>query len=414
MSGWSPGRLLIGLLVAMTGALATATSATAVDPSPPARVLTNFETANPTWNLFRDGGLSAPIPGSPGQALWIFGDTGIDTPGGDLFAFGSFAARGPFTVGKVPQGLSHLPTPPAPLPTFPNNNGLAQFVGNPAPGTYQRPNGQACTYNASWVVGATPGPSGTVEMDTPSGTVTIPNASAHIFVTFIDVCVYHDEDIEPFEAEITQKASGIAAYYPPNNTFTAIGRPFQVGSPTATMDYRNYLFTPVFSGGYMYAYAPSTHCPGGWNGFGLCTGGAAHTLRVPQDELTTGNAYDWKSGTSTWSSTAASAIDIIPATQYAPMGQIDVHDFTSMGKGYLLLEQYGFGGNYRIWQAATPGGNWTQIRDSQIGECVPDGCYAIWAHPELSTEDHLLYSWFSMESGDQFVRVRDMGTVPDL
>ncbi len=91
-------------------------------------------------------------------------------------------------------------------------------------------------------------------------------------------------------------------------------------------------------------------------------------------------------------------------------------DFTSLGKGYLLIEQTHFGGGYRIWQAASPAGPWTQVASGSSMPYCPTGtnagCYGIIPHVEMSTTDNLEVTVHTNQDG--FIHPESLGTIPDL
>ncbi|WP_033334308.1 hypothetical protein, partial [Actinomadura welshii] len=116
------------VLLAAAVAVAAGTSRTAPPPAgaaPPARVLSRYETAAPGNAIDRDCGFSAPLPGRPGRSVWLFCDT-VWTGARRGLWLGATAATGPAIPGRVPTGLTELPTPAG--------AGIAAASSPPGPG----------------------------------------------------------------------------------------------------------------------------------------------------------------------------------------------------------------------------------------------------------------------------------------
>src|SRR5688500_18627476 len=111
------------------------------DVAPPGQVKSAYETSASGNSVNRDCGLSKKLPGSTTQSLWLFCDSvwSGTSPG---FMRGSTAAVGPFTAGKVPTGISEVPTPPGAIGTLPNSRPPARFL--PAVSGLTLPDGNNC------------------------------------------------------------------------------------------------------------------------------------------------------------------------------------------------------------------------------------------------------------------------------
>lgn len=427
------------MLLTLTVAAATlwAPSSGLADP-PPGRVVSNYEVAN-DYQLHRDCGYSVELPNDPGELLWLFCDTVItdDTPAQVKqtlfpFRFGTFAGQGPFTPGHVPGAISHLPSPPA-APTLPNNNQPSSFVPNPSGlqdihgnacltdnnGTPNDPSDDTIRYQPAWAGGITAGPDSQVTVMNGSTPMVIADPSELLFVVYVEACVVQLPEDEPDPIwgryRLEPKRTKLAVYDPADNSIVATSTLWAVSSPTGMLPSHQHVFHPTFHGGYLYFY--TAECTNVATFFGTCNGGDAHALRAPLNSIGTGSAYQYRTA-SGWSTNIANAVDIIPAASSGPF-MVDVGDFTHLGKGYLLMEQYSFGGHYRLWQAATPAGPWTLEETGQM-PCpigTDQGCYHLWSHPELSTESNLIYSFYSIYTESHtngFIELRSIGTVDDL
>jgi hypothetical protein len=342
-------------------------------------------------NLDRDCGFSAALPSSPGQALWTFCDTAIYSPQGTLIGFigGSTAARGPYSPGLVPTGLSELPTPPAPIGALPNQQAPARFL--PVPGGLLAPDGvTACgtagsnTYAASWISGLTRGPNKVLS--------TGQNAQNLFYLTYLNVCVN--------STSWSVQSSGAAFYDPVANTFVSSATIFTRPSTSADLIWQRQLGSPIFSSdGYLYLFA--SHCDSA--AFGACGAGRTILARTPWQSssgwFSAGSYRYWTS--SGWVSDPNAAQSV--ASGARPFA-VDVHTYAN---GRLeLVEQTTIAGNYRIWTASSPAGPWTAGTESVIPGCessTTSWCYAFIGHPELSTATTLLMSYYDPD--DKHVRV---------
>src|SRR5262245_2179877 len=387
------------------------------DVAPPSRVVTNYESV--TGNvLHRDAGISvalSPVPGQPAgqnRSLWIFGDTfqtdaaGNPNPPALPFWPGTWGAIGPYTPGLVPTGLSHVPSPPAAM-TIPNNNAPSPLV--PYPSGLKLPDGSACSggaalYQAPWPVGATRGPQGPMTLHNGSVTIPVADGSQLVFITVSDVCVYNDlATISPCaDGDVWQpwapvrwtlQRTKLVAYRPADNTIVATNTIFQT-TDGSCLPWQHQLSQPVFAGGFLYLLA--SDCTSYAPPFGACVGGTVTTARVPAAQLHDPGAYQWANGTG-WTSAYQGATTVVPATP-SHLGPImlDIHDFSSAGEGFLLMEQSSFGGHYNLYEATSPAGPWTLRESDVMPGCLSgdgEGCYALYGHPELASPGHLVYSY---------------------
>ena len=150
--------------------------------------------------------------------------------------------------------------------------------------------------------------------------------------------------------------------------------------------------------------------------YGLCLDGSVTVGQVPVSSLSISSSYRyWTSGA--WNTSPSAATDVLPNDVPGAFGPVlvDVHDLTADGKGYVMMEQNGYGGHYRLWQASSPVGPWTSIRAGVMPGCpagAGNGCYHFWAHPELESGGQWLYSIYDMQSGR--VELSSIGTIPNL
>ena len=341
----------------------------AVSRPGPAPVLSNYERS--TGNaITRDCGYSSPVPGRPGWSVWLFCDTEVTGPHGrpirGLILGTDSAASGPYQAGQAPSDLSEIPTPPTPLTSA---SGAPQpFLPAPQnvwlPGT-TLPCSGAGAYSAAWISGVTP----------------VPRTADALLVTFDEYCVTRTTN--------TAEGFGLAEYDPQNNilspsdvVFTsASGLPLPqqqvLGSPVTERD--GYL--------YLFGVCPPAALPAGCSGrvFAVRTAAAPAGWRNPA-------AYQYWTGTG-WSAQAAAAGSVIPAGQAL---SVSVADYSSAGHGLVMIEQTSLAGDFQAWQAASPAGPWRRLLSGRV-PCAGTGglCRALIGHPELSTRDRLLISYFN-------------------
>jgi hypothetical protein len=427
----------VALAVALALAAAGVDAGAGADVPPPSRVVTNYET-DTGRTVYRDAGISVPIAPMPGQpagenrAMWIFGDTFQEDEFGNpwpppnpyfpSFVPGTFAAIGPYTPGQVPTGLSHVPSPPSAL-TVPNSDGPAWLV--PPPTDMRLPSGALCSgppalYQAAWPFGATRGPQGPMTLRNGTTPVSVPDGSQLVFVSMTDVCMYDSASASPcadgevwdlYPVSWTFQRTKVVAYRPADNTIVATTPLFQTTDGSCLPWQKQIFYQPVFHGGFLYLHA--SNCEDYAAAVNACVSGKVTAARVPVAQMHDPNAYRWADGAGGWTASFASAGTILPATpsHLGPI-MVDVHDFSSVGEGFLLMEQTSFGGHYNLYESATPAGPWTLRRSDRMAGCLvgdDEGCYNLYAHPELSTPGHLAYSYVNISEG--LVTVADIGGV---
>jgi len=357
-------KLFATLCAALVAAVPSAARA---DVPPPAKVLSNFETAAPGNVASRDCGYSEKLPGLQ-QSLWLFCDS-VWSGTSSGFWLGATAARGPFTAGQVPTGLTELPTPPAAVGTLPSNRPPAGFL--PKPTGLVLPDGTPCSvpgsaYSASWISGVAREPS-----------TADPNK---LLIVYADVCVH--------PGGLPSEGFGLVEYLPSSNTLSGQTRVF---TQLSGLPFQKILGSPVFRGGYLYLYGFTCDS----NAWGACGAGRATVARVAADPTSwrNGSAYRFWTG-STWSSDHTAAASVIPSA--TPLA-VHVDDFSALGKGLILIEQPDISGAFRVWQASSPTGPWTQLTTATAPCGAQSGlnlCRAYFGHPELSTSSSLMMSYY--------------------
>ena len=374
-------RVITALIVAAALSLApllTAAAATA----PPGLVTSNYEVSSGN-SLARDCGFSAPVPGKPGNSLWLFCDT--PTYGYNSshqwtllgFITGSTAAAGLTTPGQVPSSLSELTSTGKPLPAFPNNDAPAQFL--PTPTGLVTTSGTACTgsagYSASWLNGVTDDPA----------------QPADLLIVYENFCVQSASGFTP-------EGFGIAVWSPATNTVVndTVYAPDNPKGLTAP----ELLGSPVVSGSYLYLYAfncadSSVICPAN-------SANAIYTARVSATPSAWGNPanYQWYAGPGTWTSNPAAAQTVIPGVQ--PLGGITAGDYTAVGQGFDIVVQTSLGGAFSVYQSSTPVGPWT-LKTTGTVPCTSGSttlCHAVIGHPDYSTASSLMISFLNPGAGN--------------
>ena len=366
---------------------------------PPARLVTSrYETAT-GHRIVRDCGFSVPLPGQAHRSLWLFCDTEVTGRGGRELGYpilgAGTAAEGPYTAGRGPGVLSELATPGADTPGVAGGTGGAGGAGRgllpalaapqpflPVPTSLTLPASTVpCaagprTYPARWVTGAArePGPSG------------------HALISYTDYCVSGGDTFTP-------EAFGLLDYDPAAN---ALGPPAQVftAQPGQQVPQPQALGSPVFRGGYLYLF--------GWCGPDCDRGGVflARTSAVAAG-WDNGFTYQYWTGAG-WSADLSRAA---PLTGYREPLEVSVGDYP--GRGLVMIEQTSAGGDFSLWQAPAPTGPWRQAGTGRVpctaGKAAQpvDLCRALIGHPELSTRNELLISFFN--PGDSHVEVSAFG-----
>lgn len=355
--------------VALVSVVTVVACGSGAAPRPvPEPVLSNYERST-GHAIARDCGYSSPVPGRRDWSVWLFCDTEVTGPHGraihDLILGTDSAAAGPYQAGQAPSALSEIPTPPAPLTSA--SAAPQPFLPAPRdvsfPGT-TLPCSGAGAYSAAWI----------------SGVTRAPLTAGALLVTFDEYCVSGTMN--------TAEGFGLAEYDPENNilsptavAFTSSGglplpRQQVLGSPVTQRDGYLYLF------GFCPAAVPPTGCGG--RVFVARTAAAPASWQNPA-------SYQYWTGTG-WSPQAAMAGSVLPAGE--PTG-ISVADYTAVGHGLVMIEQTSLAGGFQAWQAASPTGPWRRILSGRV-PCTEAGglCRALIGHPELSTRDRLLISYF--------------------
>ena len=85
-----------------------------------------------------------------------------------------------------------------------------------------------------------------------------------------------------------------------------------------------------------------------------------------------------------------------PLTGYREPLQVSVGDYP--GRGLVMIEQTSVAGDFSVWQARRPPGPGGKTRTGRV-PCTsgkpPGLCRALIGHPELSTRDDLMISFFN-------------------
>lgn len=416
----------------------------APDPVLPAGIATNYEFSGDAGNphpVVRDVGMSVPVPG-PNRSMWIFGDGAQrQSNGADGFPLpGTTAAVGPYTPLRAPIHLSTVTAPSGGPLTLPNNAFWGQsLIQNP--NDMKMPGGAPCTganggyWQAAWPFGATRGPNQSVALTNEWGPnrqrLTTPevlparNLADLVFISFFDVCLYGAPiPAPPAPAPLsscsesknwvdyykgkptavlwTYQRLNIAAYDPATNQIVATMTAFET-TDGSCLPWQRILVQPVFSGSNLFMYG--IDCASYVSFFTACTSGKVTTARVPVTQLHDGAAYQWAStvsptsGVTAWTSSSSAAVTVLPADGSLGPLMLDVHDFASAGKGFLMTEQTSWGSHYDIYESPGPTGPWTKRTSDRMNtpRCDPNNegfCYNLYAHPELSTPGHLVYSYY--------------------
>lgn len=334
------------------------------------RVLSTADT--PDRPIGRDGGHS--IAYSSTQALWLFGDTG--QRGGPPFLVLGSAAAGPFTVGVAPTALNELPRPPAPPQPgltspanfFPAVEGLVTPDDPPVPCGSSGSN----SYAAAW----------------ESGGVRIPGTN-RVLLIWAEICVAIGEG-RGWPVERLR----MAEYNPATNQFLRFATPFVANPMSAGLPPTRTMSNPVFGGdGYLYLFGARREP------------NSIFAARVSANPAAWGNPANYRwwgrpgGAAAQWTTDDSSVVSVVNGVD--PWG-IHVADFSGVGGGrrlaMLVKDSFFDSPHFRIYTADSPLGPWTAGPSGR----VPDhcrgggfGCYAFTGHPELSTADSYVFSWFS-------------------
>jgi hypothetical protein len=269
------------------------------------------------------------------------------------------------------SGRGQLPARSAPQPFLPVPAGLT------LPGSTLPCSGPH-TYPARWVTGA----------------AREPGSSGHVLISYADYCVSGGDTFTP-------EAFGLLDYDPAAN---ALGpaTPVFTAQPGQQLPQPQALGSPVFRGGYLYLF--------GWCGPG-CYRGGVFLARTPAAAAGWDNGFTYQYWTGQgWSPDLAHAAPLSAGQE--PLG-VSAADYPAGGHGLVMIEQTSAGGDFSVWQAPAPTGPWRQIQAGRVS-CTAgkrtqplDLCRALIGHPELSTRDELLISFFN--PGDSHVEVSAFG-----
>ncbi|MFC9970841.1 hypothetical protein ACFVH6_08055 [Spirillospora sp. NPDC127200] len=361
---WS--RRLAGTAAAAALVSAPTVAVAQADAPPPSKVLSRWENAAPGNNISRDCGYSVRVPNTSNQSLWLFCDSEwTGTSSG--FWLGATAAVGPYTPGRVPTGLTEIPTPTAPI-NAPSDRPPAGLL--PVPTGLTLPNGSTCTvpgssYPASWISGAA-----------RPGTA----APGKVLITYADVCVH--------PGGLPAQRYGLVEYSVATNT---LSNQTQVFTNPTELPFQQNLGSPVFSGGQLYQIAYKCDS----NTWGSCDNGRVVLAKVSATPSAWRSAtnYRWWNGQD-WVRDHNAAVSILPGAR--PLAA-HAEDFGALGKGFVIVEQTDIAGNFRIWRSSSLTGGWTVTRTGQApcgGQSGLNLCRAYFGHPELSTSANLLMSYY--------------------
>jgi len=357
-------------------------------PPPPRPVVSRYETAT-GHHIVRDCGFSVALPGKARRSLWLFCDTVVTGRHGRAIGYpilgAGTAAEGPYTAGSGPGLLTELATPSADaLGAVAGGPGRGQLPARAAPQPFlpvpanltlpasTLPCAGPNVYPARWVTGAAgePGPSG------------------HVLISYTDYCVSGGGTFTP-------EAFGLLDYDPAGNV---LGSPAQVfaAQPGQQLPQPQALGSPVFRGGHLYLF--------GWCGPG-CDRGGVFLARTTAAAAGWDNGFTYQYWTGVgWSADLSHAA---PLTGYREPLEVSVGDYPE--RGLVMIEQTSAAGDFSLWQAAAPEGPWQQTGTGRV-PCAAgqrtqavDLCRGLIGHPELSTPNELVISFFN--PGDSHVEV---------
>ena len=347
----------------------------------PRRLLSRYETATGRL-IVRDCGYSVPLPGPARRSLWLFCDTAVTSRrgqdiGNPILGAGS-AAEGSYAPGRGPGALTELATPGTDAPGA-GGRGLLPARSGPQPFLPVPPNltlpastlpcAGPHVYPARWV----------------TGTAREPGASGHVLISYTDYCVSGPDVFTPEAFGLLDYDPAADVLGPPAQVFTAQAGQ-QLPQPQA-------LGSPVFRGGYLYLF--------GWCGPDCDRGGVFLARTTAAAGRASGFTYQYWTGRG-WSADLAHAA---PLSGYGePLG-VSAGDYSAEGHGLVMIEQTSAAGDFTLWQAAAPTGPWRQVKSGRVpctaGQRTRTGelCRALIGHPELSTRDELLVSFFDPGAG---------------
>ena len=217
----------------------------------------------------------------------------------------------------------------------------------------------------------------------PNSAVLMPNG-VDVLVTFVDLCVT--------SALFRAEAWGFLEYNSSTHALTQPPTQVFVPDPSGAETPKVWMGSPVIQGTNAIFFTPN--CP---DRFLSCPGvGSSVSVTTVADISTTANLLN----PANYASTVNLAVPT-GALRWRPM-IINVAKDTVHG-GYLMLEQSSISGNYQLFRAANPTGQWAQVADAVMPGCrgLPKGfCYSMILHPEISSTSSTLYvSFFDPQAG---------------
>lgn len=337
--------------------------------------------------LNRDGGLSAHF--KQGKSFWVFGDTfRYDAqhnllPGSIL---GTTAAEGTYTAGNPAVTLAEHNTGRAGNDYY-SQYRFSRFLSS-APAI------TGCSQAVRW----------------PTGLATVPStvqSDRKVLVTFGDFCL---------TSSMREVRTGLAEYDVNTKTFNTTGGAAEqvlfTGTLTAPVPQARSLGQPVFDGDHIYFHSvkQSALLPGP-----AISQGTVYAARVLKTQWRNPAAYQWRNAAGGWTSSSADASGVLPADPagiptpvHGNVGEVEVKHFPDLaGNKFVMIRQQLLSRQFTVYTAATPAGPWTvRTRGALPEACKPYDdpndpndvylpCYAVWPHPELSTANRLVYTWWS-------------------
>ena len=372
---WSARRggtavIVIALAVVIGGVAAA-------DTPPPGPVHSRYESS--TVSLSRDCGFSQALPS--GKSLWLFCDTEVwkNSTQASLI-WGNTAAEGPYSVGKVPTGLTEVPSPPKTL-TFSATTPPQRFQPNPtdlyAPSTSSP---KKCPTPLAW----------------PNGVSTVPGKPSLLLIVYIEVCnssgVKTVEGVElvEYNSVLNRVVGGPWEVYKATTTGATLPVPERLGSPILSTDQTT-----------LYFFSSSCTLISG-----ACGSGAVYLAKVAASATAWSSAANyrfWDPTSQTWVASQASAGPLFNDGGY---GAIAVTVASYPGRGLELIEHEDLAGGYKVWRqaASVPTGSWTAGASGSLPNCsgsfhkVGFFCRSLVGHSELSTSTDLLLSYFTPDT----------------
>lgn len=343
--------------VAIVVALSTAIPADAAG-APTTRlgpVLTKDE--NPTTTMGRDGGISVALPN--GQDLWVFADTPTIVYSNGAwnvthFIAGSTAGVGPYTAGHVPAPLTELVIG---HPNQPDNQ-PARFI--PLPNNIYLPDGSGRLCNqangaampgARWVTGAALMPDNTNVLITYAGVCV-----ASLSLTSISVQSFGFMEYDWTRNKISVPPVDV---FPPATNGAALAKGHIFGSPVVSNNQVT-LFSET-----------------------CCSPANFLATTIPADVTSLANP-------------ASYATHAIPSLQPAVHGVMDATVGVYPGGEWQVVARTDDSGHFEVYSAPAADGPWSLTTTGTLPGCPasPDACWALVGHPELSTSNALMVSYY--------------------